>query len=50
MALSTQDRELVSILEDLHNVGIVESTNGIVTSRLLGAFVPILFLILVKTF
>ena len=50
MALSTQDRELVSILKDLNDVGIVESTNGIVISRLLGASVPIVFLISVKKF
>ena len=50
MALSTQDRELVSILKDLNDVGVVESTNGIVISRLLGAFVPIVFLISVKKF
>ena len=32
MALSTQDREMFSILDDLNNVSIMESNNGIVTS------------------
>ena len=50
MTFSTQDRELVSILEDLQNIDFTGHKNSIETSRLKAIFARKLCLILVKKF